>query len=147
GGPTSTLNGMASRTRFPRIATCTQLPKGAKTADTPSRLRLMPSDGWTDVHSRERSLLRTPNDRQCWERMNCHGKEFYVPAEMAHYVQNLDDEPLLFLGLFRSPRFADFSLNQWMALTPARLIEAHLNLNRATIAALRKDKPIIVKSS
>jgi oxalate decarboxylase len=47
--------------------------------------------------------------------------------------------------LFRSPRFADFSLNQWMALTPARLVKAHLNLNAATIAALRKDKPIIVK--
>jgi oxalate decarboxylase len=69
----------------------------------------------------------------------------YVPAEMAHYVENLGDEPLLFLELFRSPRFADFSLNQWMALTPARLIEAHLNLEPATIAALRRDKPIIVK--
>jgi oxalate decarboxylase len=69
----------------------------------------------------------------------------YIPAEMAHYVQNLGDEPLLFLELFRSPRFADFSLNQWMALTPARLIEAHLNLDPATIAALRRDKPIIVK--
>ena len=69
----------------------------------------------------------------------------YVPAEMAHYVENLGDEPLLFLELFRGPRFADFSLNQWMALTPARLIEAHLNLEPATIAALRRDKPIIVK--
>ena len=64
----------------------------------------------------------------------------YVAAEMAHYVQNLDDEPLLFLELFRSPRFADFSRNQWMALTPACLIEAHLNLDAATIAALRRDK-------
>jgi oxalate decarboxylase len=69
----------------------------------------------------------------------------YIPAEMAHYVENLGDEPLLFLELFRSPRFADFSLNQWMALTPARLIEAHLNLDAATIRALRKDKPVIVK--
>jgi oxalate decarboxylase len=69
----------------------------------------------------------------------------YIPAEMAHYVQNLGDEPLLFLELFRSPRFADFSLNQWMALTPARLVAAHLNLDAATIAALRRDKPIIVK--
>jgi oxalate decarboxylase len=69
----------------------------------------------------------------------------YIPAEMAHYVENRGDEPLRFLELFRSPRFADFSLNQWMALTPARLVEAHLNLDPATIAALRKDKPVIVK--
>jgi hypothetical protein len=38
-----------------------------------------------------------------------------------------------------------FTLNQEMPLPPARLIEAHLNLDAATIAALRKDTPIIVK--
>ena len=68
-----------------------------------------------------------------------------VPHGMAHYVQNLGDEPLRFLELFRSPRFSDVSLNQWMALTPPELVQAHLNLDRQTIAALRKDKPIIVK--
>jgi oxalate decarboxylase len=69
----------------------------------------------------------------------------YVPKGMAHYVQNLGNEPLRFLEMFRSPRFMDVSLNQWMALTPPELIQAHLNLDRQTIAALRKDKPIIVK--
>jgi oxalate decarboxylase len=68
-----------------------------------------------------------------------------VPRGMAHYVQNLGDEPLRFLELFRSPRFMDVSLNQWMALTPPELVQAHLNLDRQTMAALRKDKPIIVK--
>jgi oxalate decarboxylase len=69
----------------------------------------------------------------------------YVPFAMAHYVQNLGHEPLLFLEMFRSARFADVSLNQWMALTPPELVQAHLNLDRRTISALRKDKPIIVK--
>ena len=68
-----------------------------------------------------------------------------VPHGMAHYVQNLGDEPLRFLELFRSPGFSDVSVNQWMALTPPELVQAHLNLDRQTIAALRKDKPIIVK--
>jgi oxalate decarboxylase len=31
-----------------------------------------------------------------------------------------------------------------MALTPPELAQAHLNLDQPTIAALRKDKPIIV---
>jgi oxalate decarboxylase len=31
-----------------------------------------------------------------------------------------------------------------MGLTPPELVQAHLNLDRATMAALRKDKPIIV---
>jgi oxalate decarboxylase len=70
----------------------------------------------------------------------------YVPFSMAHYVENTGNEPLLFLEMFRSPRFMDVSLNQWMALTPPELVQAHLNLDRQTMAALRKDKPIIVAS-
>jgi hypothetical protein len=42
--------------------------------------------------------------------------------------------------------FAGISLNQWMALTPPELVQAHLNLDRQTLAALRKDQPIIVAS-
>jgi oxalate decarboxylase len=42
----------------------------------------------------------------------------YVPFAMAHYVQNMGDEPLRYLEMFRAAHFADVSLNQWMALTP-----------------------------
>jgi oxalate decarboxylase len=64
---------------------------------------------------------------------------------MGHYVENTGDEPLRFLEMFRSSYFADVSVNQWMALTPPELVQAHLNVDRETIAALRKDKPILVK--
>jgi oxalate decarboxylase len=69
----------------------------------------------------------------------------YVPFAMGHYVENTGDETLVFLEMFRSDRFADISLNQWMALTPPELVQAHLNLDEATMAALSKDKPIIVR--
>jgi oxalate decarboxylase len=69
----------------------------------------------------------------------------YVPFAMGHYVENTGDEPLRFLELFRSDRFADVSLNQWMALTPPELVQAHLNLDTQTMAALSRDKPIIVR--
>jgi oxalate decarboxylase len=68
----------------------------------------------------------------------------YIPHAMAHYVENLGDEPLLYLEMFRTPRFMDVSLNQWMALTPPELVRAHLNVDGRTVAALRKDKPIIM---
>jgi hypothetical protein len=42
--------------------------------------------------------------------------------------------------------FAYVSLNQWMALTPPELVRAHLNLDQQTLAALRRDKPIVVAS-
>ena len=69
----------------------------------------------------------------------------YVPFAMGHYVQNTGDEPLVFLEMFRSDRFADVSLNQWLALTPPELVQAHLNLDPRTIDALSKSKPIIVR--
>jgi oxalate decarboxylase len=68
----------------------------------------------------------------------------YVPFAMGHHVLNTGDEPLRFLELFRSDRFADVSLQQWMALTPPELVQAHLNLDGATMAALRKEKQVIV---
>jgi oxalate decarboxylase len=69
----------------------------------------------------------------------------YVPFAMGHYVENTGDGPLRFLELFRSDRFADVSLNQWMALTPPELVQAHLNLDDQTMAKLSKGKPIIVR--
>jgi oxalate decarboxylase len=69
----------------------------------------------------------------------------YVPFAMGHYVENTGGEPLRFLEMFRSDRFADVSLNQWMALTPPELVQAHLNLDQQTMAALSKSKPLIVK--
>jgi oxalate decarboxylase len=71
------------------------------------------------------------------------GDAGYVPFAMGHYVENTGHEPLRFLEMFRSSYFADVSLNQWMALTPPELVQAHLNLDRKTMTALRKDKPIL----
>jgi oxalate decarboxylase len=70
----------------------------------------------------------------------------YVPFAMGHYVENAGDEPLRFLETFRSDHYADVSLQQWMALTPPELVQAHLNLDEATMAALRKGKQVVVAS-
>jgi oxalate decarboxylase len=59
-------------------------------------------------------------------------------------VENTGDEPLCFLELFRSDRFADVSLRQWMALTPPELVQAHLALSERTMATLTPEKPVIV---
>lgn len=71
----------------------------------------------------------------------------YVPFGMAHYVENTGDETLRFLEAFRSPRFVDQSLNQWMALTPPELVKAHLNLDDRALASLhlQKESPIVVR--
>lgn len=73
------------------------------------------------------------------------GDAGYVPFAMGHYVENTGAETLRFLELFRSDHYADVALNQWLGLTPPELVQAHLNLDAQTMAALRKDKPVVVK--
>ena len=68
-----------------------------------------------------------------------------MPFATEYPIAHSGDTPLRFLELFKNARFADVSLNQWMALTPPELVQAHLNLDQQTMAALRKDKPIIVR--
>ena len=68
----------------------------------------------------------------------------YVPFAMGHYIENTGDTTLRFLEMFKSDHFADVSLNQWLALTPPELVQAHLNLTPAVMGALRKQKRPIV---
>lgn len=68
-----------------------------------------------------------------------------VPFAMGHYIENTGSTRLRFLELFKSSRYADVSLNQWMALTPPELVQAHLNLNQNMMNALQKKKRPVVK--
>jgi oxalate decarboxylase len=68
----------------------------------------------------------------------------YVPRFMGHYIENVGEGPVQMLELFRSDHFVDVSLNQWLGLTPAEVVAATLNLDRDTVAAMRKDKPLIM---
>lgn len=71
----------------------------------------------------------------------------YVPFAYGHYVENTGSETLRFLEMFRSPYFADVSLNQWMGLTTPSMVQHHLNLNVQMMNVLAKNKPIIVAAS
>ena len=68
----------------------------------------------------------------------------YVPFANGHYIENTGNTPLRFLEMFKSSYYADVSLDQWMALTPPELVEAHLKLDNQVMAALRKEKVPVV---
>jgi len=71
----------------------------------------------------------------------------YVPFAMGHYIENTGDKPLKFLEMFKSDHYADVSLNQWLALTPPELVSGHLNFDKATMAALKKQKQPVVSGT
>ncbi|KAJ3279335.1 hypothetical protein HK104_001552 [Borealophlyctis nickersoniae] len=68
-----------------------------------------------------------------------------IPKNMGHYVENLGDEPVEMLEIFRAPVFEDFSLDQWLAQSPPRMVLEHLNLQdtedgKRFLDALHRDK-------
>jgi oxalate decarboxylase len=71
----------------------------------------------------------------------------YVPFAFGHYIQNTGNQTLWFLEIFKSDRFVDISLNQWMALTPRDLIRNNLHVGPELLDALRKQKWPVVKYS
>lgn len=69
----------------------------------------------------------------------------YVPFALGHYIQNTGNQTLWFLEMFKSDRFVDVSLNQWMALTPRDLVRDNLHVGPELLDALRKEKWPVVK--
>lgn len=69
----------------------------------------------------------------------------YVPFATGHYIQNTGNQTLWFLEMFKSDRFVDVSLNQWMALTPRNLVRDNLQVGPELLDALRKEEWPVVK--
>ncbi len=59
--------------------------------------------------------------------------------------KNTGTETLWFLEMFRSNRFEDVSLNQWMALTPKEIVESNIHVGPQVMDSLRKEKWPVVK--
>jgi oxalate decarboxylase len=67
-----------------------------------------------------------------------------VPFPMAHYIENTGDTVLRFLEIFRTDKFADISLAQWLAFTPHELVRAHLHINESVLDKIpRAKKPVV----
>lgn len=63
----------------------------------------------------------------------------YVQKTLLHYVENTGDTDLVFLEMFKSDRYQEFSFSEWLAHTPSELVMAHLNIDKATFDAIPKN--------
>jgi oxalate decarboxylase len=68
----------------------------------------------------------------------------YVQQTLGHYIENTGDTDLRFLEMFKTDRYQDLSLSEWLSHTPPELVMAHLNIDRAVYDAIPKDKAVIV---
>jgi oxalate decarboxylase len=64
----------------------------------------------------------------------------YVPKMAGHSIENTGTEDIIFLEMFKAPRFEDISVNQWIARMPDKMAEAHLKLAVSTIRQAPKEK-------
>ena len=77
--------------------------------------------------------------------MDFHANDVgFVPDLAGHYIENTGTEDLVFLEMFRAPKFEDVSLNNWIRRIPTEMAEAHLRLAAAPIAQAPADKHSIL---
>jgi oxalate decarboxylase len=66
--------------------------------------------------------------------MDFHANDVgFVPSMAGHSIENTGTEDMVFLEMFKTNRFMDVSLNEWIARMPPKMAEAHLKLAASTI--------------
>ncbi len=63
----------------------------------------------------------------------------YVQKTLLHYIENTGDTDLVFLEIFKSERYEEFSFSEWLAHTPPELVMAHLKIDKAAYDAIPKN--------
>jgi oxalate decarboxylase len=71
----------------------------------------------------------------------------YVDKTLLHYIENTGDTDLVFIEMFKSDHYADFSLSQWLANTPPELVMAHLHIDKAALDAIPKRGAVVTPLS
>ena len=67
-----------------------------------------------------------------------------VRRNLGHYVENTGDEQLIYIETFRSDRYEEVSLANWLGHLPPALVSAHLNIPQDVLATFPRDTQGIV---
>jgi oxalate decarboxylase len=67
----------------------------------------------------------------------------YINQSAPHYIENIGDTDLQFLEVFRTPFYEDISLAEWIAHTPARLVNEHIAVGEDFLSKLPRKEMII----
>ena len=70
----------------------------------------------------------------------------YVPQTFGHYIENTGDTDLVFLEMFKSPRFQDLSLSTWVTHAPEELVTDHLRISADVLKSIPQGDSTIVPS-
>ena len=68
----------------------------------------------------------------------------YVKRNYGHYVENVGDTDMQFIAVFRTSRYEDISLSDWLTHTPPEMVAQHLNVDVAALAKWPNDGPVVM---
>jgi oxalate decarboxylase len=68
----------------------------------------------------------------------------YIEKSAPHYVENTGDTDLVFIEVFPTPFYEDISLAEWLAHTPYRLTNQHINVGEDFLAKISKKESVIL---
>jgi oxalate decarboxylase len=71
----------------------------------------------------------------------------YIEKTLLHYIENTGDTDLVFIEIFKADHYQDLSFSEWLAHTPPELVMAHLNIDKATFAAIPKNGGVVMPLS
>lgn len=72
------------------------------------------------------------------------GDAGYVEKSLPHYIKSTGSQDLRYLEVFRSARFEDLSVSEWLSHMPVELVMAHLNIDRSVYQDIPKRKLVVV---
>jgi oxalate decarboxylase len=67
----------------------------------------------------------------------------YIKMSRPHYIENTGSEDLLFLEVFPTGTYVDISAAEWLAHTPARLVDQHLKTGEEFVEKINKKEAIL----
>ena len=68
----------------------------------------------------------------------------YIEMSMPHYIENTGAEDLVFLEVFPIGTYQDISAAEWLAHTPARIVNEHLKTGEGFLKGIAKEKSVVV---
>jgi oxalate decarboxylase len=68
----------------------------------------------------------------------------YVKKGLGHYLENMGNTDLVYMEVFRTDRFEEVLLSDWLAHSPIDMVAETLNLDRSVIAQFPRNRPDVL---
>ena len=68
----------------------------------------------------------------------------YINKSAPHYIENTGETDLVFIEVFPTPFYEDISLAEWLAHTPTRLVDEHIQVGEAFLSKIAKKEAVIL---